>query len=501
MSNSEVSASGKCTTFPSFVERHVGPNSEDLRAMLGQIGYDSLESLIDDTIAEKFRFQKPLALQDAETEFEVLRKLRAISLKNRVAKSYIGLGYHACITPPVIQRHILENAGWYTAYTPYQAEIAQGRLEALVNFQTMVTDLTGLEIANASLLDEGTAAAESMAMCFSLRKQSSFRTFFVSTTCHPQTIAVVETRAKPLGIDVIVGDHDSWDFTIPIFGALVQYPATEGKIFDYGTFVKRLHEHQALAVVAADLLSLTLLVSPGEFGADICIGSTQRFGVPLGFGGPHAAFFSTRDEFKRQMPGRLVGVSKDPVGRSGYRLSLQTREQHIRRDKATSNICTAQVLLAVIAATYAVYHGPRRLRQIAERIHLQTEVLSVALKRFGYEVSSGPYFDTIRVKLGDRRAAIMAKADAESINVRMYPDGSIGLTLDETISDQDLSTLIELFGDPHSISVDELSAARDSTIPEKFALRPISHTRSSIRIIPKPNCYAICIAWYRETFH
>jgi glycine dehydrogenase len=471
MSNSEVSAGGKCTAFPSFVERHVGPDSEDLDAILTQIGYDSLESLVDDTIPESLRFRRPLALQAAETEFEMLRKLRAIALKNRVAKSYIGLGYHACITPPVIQRHILENAGWYTAYTPYQAEIAQGRLEALVNFQTMVADLTGLEIANASLLDEGTAAAEAMAMCFSLRKDPSVRTFFVSRTCHPQTIAVLETRAKPLGIDLIVSDHDSWDFAAPIFGALVQYPATDGKIFDYNAFFNRLHQRQALAVVAADLLSLTLLVSPGEFRADVCIGSTQRFGVPLGFGGPHAAFFSTRDKFRRQMPGRLVGVSKDPAARPGYRLSLQTREQHIRRDKATSNICTAQVLLAVIAATYAVYHGPRRLRQIAERIRSQTEILSVALKRFGYEVGDGPYFDTLRVNLGDKRAAILAKADAESINVRMYPDAWIGLTLDETVSDPDLFTLIGLFGDPHSISVEELTAARDSAIPQELARR------------------------------
>ena len=471
MSNSEVSGSGKCTAFPSFVERHVGPSLEDIRVMLGQIGYDSLEYLIDATIPEKLRFRKALALPEAETEFEVLRKLRAISLKNRVAKSYIGLGYHACITPPVIQRHILENAGWYTAYTPYQAEIAQGRLEALVNFQTMVTDLTGLEIANASLLDEGTAAAESMAMCFSLRKRPSARTFFVSNTCHPQTIAVVETRAKPLGIDVVVGDHDSWDFDAPLFGALVQYPATDGKIFDYAAFVERLHERQALAVVATDLLSLTLLVSPGEFGADICVGTSQRFGVPLGFGGPHAAFFSTRNEYRRQMPGRLVGISRDPAGRPGYRLSLQTREQHIRRDKATSNICTAQVLLAVIAATYAVYHGPRRLRQIAERIHSQTEILAAALKRFGFEVSDGPRFDTLRVNLGDRRAAILAKADAGSINVRSYPDGSIGLALDETVSDQDLLTLIGLFGDPRSLSAEEVGAARNSTIPGKFVRR------------------------------
>ena len=330
--------------------------------MLQQIGHDSLESLIDATVPEAIRFDDKLDLPEPESEFEVLRKFREIALKNRVAKSYIGLGYHACVTPPVILRNILEKPGWYTAYTPYQAEIAQGRLEALLNFQTMVTDLTGLEIANASLLDEATAAAEGMAMCFALRKQPSVRAFFVSRTCHPQTIAVVETRAKPLGIEVIIGDHRTWDFKTPVFGALLQYPATDGPIYNYANFINRLHESQALAVVAADLLSLTLLVPPGEFGADICVGSTQRFGVPLGYGGPHAAFFSTRDQFKRLMPGRLVGVSKDLAGRPGYRLSLQTREQHIRRDKATSNICTAQVLLAVIASTYAVYHGPRSLK-------------------------------------------------------------------------------------------------------------------------------------------
>ena len=378
--------------------------------MLQQIGYDTLESLIDATVPEEIRFDGKLDLPEPETEFEVLRKIREISLKNRVARSYIGLGYHACVTPPVIQRNILENPGWYTAYTPYQAEIAQGRLEALLNFQTMVTDLTGLEIANASLLDEATAAAEGMSMCFALRKQPSVRTFFVSQACHPQTIAVVETRAEPLGIDLIIADHRTWDFSTPVFGALIQYPATDGTIHNYAEFISRLHENQALGVVAADLLSLTLLVPPGEFGADICVGSTQRFGVPLGFGGPHAAFFSTRDQFKRHMPGRLVGVSKDSAGRPGYRLSLQTREQHIRRDKATSNVCTAQVLLAVIASTYAVYHGPTRLKRIAERIRLQTETLALALEKLGYEVGNEPRFDTLHVELGKRRDAILEKA-------------------------------------------------------------------------------------------
>ena len=459
--------------FPSFVERHVGPTEEELREMLRQIGHDSLESLIDATVPEAIRLDDKLDLPEADTEFEVLREFREIALRNRVAKSYIGLGYNACVTPPVILRNILEKPGWYTAYTPYQAEIAQGRLEALLNFQTMVTDLTGLEIANASLLDEATAAAEGMAMCFALRKLPAVRAFLVSRTCHPQTIAVVETRAKPLGIEVILGDHQTWDFNTPVFGALLQYPATDGPIYNYATFINELHENQALAVVASDLLSLTLLVPPGEFGADICVGSTQRFGVPLGYGGPHAAYFSTRDQFKRLMPGRLVGVSKDQAGRPGYRLSLQTREQHIRRDKATSNICTAQVLLAVIAATYAVYHGPDRLKQIAERIRLQTRRLALGLQRLGFEVDGIPRFDTLRVKLGPRRNTILAKAEEALINFRLFDDDSIGISLDETVSEGDLQTLLSLFDDKLSISVPELYEVENDDLPQEFIRRSL----------------------------
>jgi glycine dehydrogenase len=454
--------------FPSFVERHVGPSEEELSEMLRQIGYDSLESLIDATVPEAIRFDKELDLPEPDTEFEVLRIFREIALKNRLAKSYIGLGYHACVTPPVILRNILEKPGWYTAYTPYQAEIAQGRLEALLNFQTMVTDLTGMQIANASLLDEATAAAEGMAMCFALRKQPDVRAFFISKTCHPQTIAVVGTRAKPLGIEVIVGDHQTWDFHAPVFGALLQYPATDGPIYNYTSFIDRLHEAQALAVVAADLLSLTLLVPPGEFGADICVGSTQRFGVPLGYGGPHAAYFSTRDQFKRLMPGRLVGVSKDLAGRPGFRLSLQTREQHIRRDKATSNICTAQVLLAVIAATYAVYHGPNRLKQIAERIRRQVGRLARGLEKLGFEVGRYPRFDTLRVTVGQRRSAILAKAAEALINFRLFDDDSIGISLDETVSEGDLQTLLNLFSGDPSFSVPEIEPA---DLPEEFVRR------------------------------
>lgn len=468
MPNSKVSREIEDSPFQSFAERHVGPGDEQLGEMLALIGYDSLDSLIDAVVPAQIRFGGKLNLPESQSEFEVLRCFRTIAGKNRVAKSYIGLGYNACVTPPVILRNILEKPGWYTSYTPYQAEIAQGRLEALLNFQTMVTDLTGLEIANASLLDEATAAAEGMAMCFALRKEHFTRAFFVSETCHPQVIAVVKTRARPIGIDVIVGDHRTWNFGTPLFGALIQYPATDGPIYDYRSFIDRLHETHALAVVAADLLSLTLLVPPGEFGADICVGSTQRFGVPLGYGGPHAAYFATRDQFKRLMPGRLVGVSKDPAGRPGYRLSLQTREQHIRRDKATSNICTAQVLLAVIAATYAVYHGPGRLKQIAERIRQQTARLALGLDQLGFNVGSGPRFDTLRVSPGLHRNAILAKAAEALINFRQFEDGSIGISLDETVSDADLRTLLGLFAGRESVSVPGLSDQDNGSLPEEF---------------------------------
>src|ERR1700730_3064780 len=453
---------------PPFTERHVGPSPEDLEHMLKELGFETLDSLTDSAVPERIRFRDSLGLPEPQTEFEVLQTLGRYGSQNEVAKSYVGLGYHPTVTPPAIQRNILENPGWYTAYTPYQPEIAQGRLEALLNFQTMITDLTGLEIANASLLDEATAAAEGMAMCFALRKQLSIRAYFVSQTCHPQTIAVVETRAKPLGIKVIVGDHQTWDFATPVFGGLLQYPATDGPIYNYSTFIQRLHESQALAVVAADLLSLTLLVPPGEFGADICVGSTPRFGGPLCYGGPHAAYFSTRDQFKRHMPGRLVGVSKDLAGRPGFRLSLQTREQHIRRDKATSNICTAQVLLAVIAATYAVYHGPNRLKQIAERIRRQVGRLARGLENLGFEVGRYPRFDTLRVTVGQRRSAILAKAAEALIHFRHFDDESIGITLDETVSEDDLQILLNLFADGRPISVTELSEVEVGEIPEEF---------------------------------
>ncbi|PYI47024.1 MAG: glycine dehydrogenase (aminomethyl-transferring), partial [Verrucomicrobia bacterium] len=345
-----------CQSGSDFARRHIGPNEDEVRAMLREVDFESLDTLIDATVPKNIRLDRELNLPKAKSETEALAELFAISKKNRIARSFVGAGYYDCITPPVIQRNILENPGWYTAYTPYQAEIAQGRLEALLNFQQMIVDLTALDIANASLLDEATAAAEAMALCHAVVPNR--KTFFVADNCHPQTIAVVQTRAKPLGIEIKIGDYSRFKFDNTIFGALVQYPATDGAIYDYADFGKRAHDAGALVVVAADILALTVLKPPGEFGADVAVGNTQRFGVPLGFGGPHAAYFATRDQYKRHMPGRLVGVSHDAEGRPAYRLALQTREQHIRRDKATSNICTAQVLLAVIASMYAVYHGP-----------------------------------------------------------------------------------------------------------------------------------------------
>src|SRR5216110_378058 len=381
----------------SFARRHIGPNEGEVAAMLSDVGFESLGTLIDAAVPKNIRLDRPLNLPEAKSEMEALAELRMIAKRNKVARSFIGAGYYDCITPPVIQRNILENPGWYTAYTPYQAEIAQGRLEALLNFQTMATDLTGLDIANASLLDEATAAAEAMSLCHAVASRRN--KFFVADNCHPQTIAVIQTRAKPLGIQIKIDNYSRFKFDDAVFGALVQYPATDGAIYDYTDFIKGAHDAGALVVVAANILALTLLKPPGEFGADVAFGNTQRFGVPLGFGGPHAAYFATRDQYKRHMPGRLVGVSHDAEGRPAYRLALQTREQHIRRDKATSNICTAQVLLAVIASMYAVYHGPRGLRAIAERVHRRSSQLADGLRALGLNITHENFFDTVRVEV------------------------------------------------------------------------------------------------------
>ncbi|OLP17761.1 glycine dehydrogenase (aminomethyl-transferring) [Leptolyngbya sp. 'hensonii'] len=431
-----------------FADRHIGPRSPEIQSMLALLGFKNLADLIAQTIPPAIRLQHPLQIGSGRREYELLQELKAIAQKNQVFRSFIGMGYSNCITPPVIQRNILENPGWYTQYTPYQPEIAQGRLEALLNFQTMVVDLTGLEIANASLLDEGTAAAEAMAMSYTLQAKTGVKTFWVSEHCHPQTIAVVQTRALPLGIEVVVGNHQTFTSDRPIFGALLQYPATDGSIDDYRAFIEQAHRAGALVTMAADLLSLTLLTPPGELGADIAIGNSQRFGVPLGYGGPHAAYFATRETYKRQMPGRLVGVSKDVNGRPALRLALQTREQHIRRDKATSNICTAQVLLAIIAGMYAVYHGPAGLQRIARRVHRLTVQLAKGLQELGYTLGSDTFFDTLRLDLKEAGAdEIVVRAIAQGINLRYINDRTIGISLDETTTDRDVADLLALFAD------------------------------------------------------
>jgi glycine dehydrogenase len=419
----------------SFARRHIGPNEEEVREMLREVGFHSLGEFIDATVPKDIRLKQQLNLPEAKSEGEALAELRSIAQKNKIARSFIGAGYYDCITPPVIQRNILENPGWYTAYTPYQAEIAQGRLEALLNFQQMIIDLTALDIANASMLDEATAAAEAMALCHAVVPDR--RTFFVADNCHPQTIAVVQTRAKPLGIEIKIGDYSQFKFDSTVFGALVQYPATDGAIYDYGDFLQQAHNAGALVAIAADILALTLLKPPGEFGADVAVGNTQRFGVPLGFGGPHAAYFATRDQFKRHMPGRLVGVSHDAEGRSAYRLALQTREQHIRRDKATSNICTAEVLLAVIASMYAVYHGPKGLRAIAERVHRLTSRLADGLRALGCTVTHENFFDTLRVEVESSEVTLDHAAKA-GCNLRALGPRAVGISFDQTTTPPDI---------------------------------------------------------------
>jgi glycine dehydrogenase len=427
-----------------FERRHIGPGAEEVAAMLDALGYDSLDALIDTAIPEKIRFRDDLKLPAAATEHAALAEAAGLAARNTLFRSYLGLGYHDTLTPPVIQRNILENPGWYTAYTPYQAEIAQGRLEALLAFQTLVIDLTGLPIANASLLDEGTAAAEAMALCeASVRGRSRF---FVSELCHPQTIDVVRTRAKARGWEIIVGDHATAELD-GCFGALIQYPATDGRILDYSAFTERAHEAGALVVAATDLMALTLITPPGEWGADVVVGNSQRLGVPLGFGGPHAGFLSTRDEHKRQIPGRIIGVSVDSRGEQALRMALQTREQHIRREKATSNVCTAQVLLAVVAAMYAIYHGPAGLRRIAQRMHRQALALAAAARDAGLAVADAPFFDTIRIDAGAaRRDALLAAARERGINLRALGDDALCIALDESVTDADLADLFAILG-------------------------------------------------------
>ena len=429
-----------------FIPRHIGPAEQDVRDMLATLGHATLDELIEATVPAAIRFRGPLRTGSPMGEYEALAALRETASKNQIFRSFIGMGYYDTITPPVIQRNILENPGWYTAYTPYQAEIAQGRLEALLNYQTVVIDLTGLEIANASLLDEGTAAAEAMAMTYGTVGKPGKEVYFVSELCHPQTIDVVQTRAKARGITVVVGDHRTFTFAPEVFGALVQYPATDGAVHDYRELCEQAHAVGALVTVATDLMALTLLAPPGEWGADICVGSAQRLGVPMGFGGPHAAFFATKDQYKRTMPGRIIGVSRDAHGKPALRMALQTREQHIRREKATSNVCTAQVLLAVMASMYAVWHGPRGLKRIAERIHERAAVLAAGLERLGHRIEHETFFDTIRVELSGRSAKqVVAAAAKRRINVRVMGDSTIGISLGETASVNDVTDLWACF--------------------------------------------------------
>ncbi|MBM3976269.1 MAG: aminomethyl-transferring glycine dehydrogenase [Planctomycetes bacterium] len=471
-----------------FARRHIGPDEHEQRQMLGVLGLPSLAALIDATVPASIRRRTPLALPQARTESQCIDELRGLAQQNQVYRSFLGQGYHDCHTPPVILRNVLENPGWYTAYTPYQAEIAQGRLEALLNFQTMISDLCALPMANASLLDEGTAAAEAMAMCYDATR-GKCNAFFVSRRCHAQTIEVVRSRAEALGIEILVGDELAHDFGAQkVFGALVQYPTTDGEVVDYAPLAARLHAQGGLLVAACDLLALCVLRAPGEFGADIAIGSAQRFGVPMGYGGPHAAFLATRDEFKRSMPGRLIGVSKDAQGKRALRMSLQTREQHIRREKATSNICTAQVLLAVMAGMYGVYHGPEGLRAIAARVHGLARTLEAGLCELGFAPAQHSYFDTLAVDCGARgSAAVIAAARERRVNLRELDARRVGIALDETVTRADLEAILQAFGGAAAarLDLDALAAraARGLAAPHArtsaYLTHPVFNTHHS----------------------
>ncbi|HVL77535.1 MAG TPA: aminomethyl-transferring glycine dehydrogenase, partial [Noviherbaspirillum sp.] len=468
-----------------FIERHIGPDAQERRAMLAELGFESMDAFISRVIPASIVRDDALALGEAKSEPEVLDELRRIASKNKVYKSFIGMGYYDTHTPPVILRNLLENPAWYTAYTPYQPEISQGRLEALLNFQTMISDLTGMEIANASLLDEATAAAEAMAFCQRVAKSKS-RVFFVSKDCLPQTIDVVRTRAEPIGVEVVVGDHRADLGSQDCFGVLLQYPAVDGEVVDYAATVEQVHAKGALVVVAADLLALTLLKPPGEFGADVAVGTAQRFGVPLGYGGPHAAYFATRDANKRVMPGRVVGVSIDSHGDTAYRLALQTREQHIRREKATSNVCTAQVLLANIASMYAVYHGPQGLKTIAERVHRLTATLVEGLRRLDIGVRAASFFDTIVVRTGSRTADVHAAARSRMMNLREIDGENVGISLDETTTRADIEALWAVLGGSQALpAFDACEAAAGTHIPaalvrtSAYLTHPVFNTHHS----------------------
>ena len=446
-----------------FIARHIGPSPEDQQQMLSLLGCSNLKQLTAQVVPKAIAMAESLDIVDGCTEAQALAELRVMASQNKVFKSFIGQGYYGTITPNIIQRNILENPAWYTAYTPYQPEISQGRLEALINFQTMISDLTGMEMSNSSMLDEGTAAAEAMALCQRMSKSKSLR-FVVDSDCLPQTIEVIKTRADPMGIQVEIGDPA--DFSGEAFGMLVQYPGASGEVRDYRDIINKVHEQKGLVVMAADILSLVMLQSPGSQGADVAIGSTQRFGVPLGFGGPHAGYMATRESFKRSLPGRLVGLSQDANGEPAYRLALQTREQHIRREKATSNICTAQVLLAVIASMYAVYHGPQGLQRIAQRVHLLTSVLAEGLRLNNLKTVNKTWFDTLTLNTGSRTRDIIQAAEKREINLRLIDADNIGISVDETTAVEDIVTLWDILLGDHSLNVDELAAELSDGLPD-----------------------------------
>ena len=466
-----------------FARRHLGPDAAEIAAMLETLGVASVEALMAEAIPASIRMNGALELEKApgdlgapRGEHEMLASLKALAERNEVFRSYIGMGYHGTITPPVVLRNVLENPGWYTQYTPYQAEIAQGRLEALLNFQTMICELTGLPVAGASLLDEGTAAAEAMSMCLS--QSPDRKAFFVAEDCHPQTIAVVETRASGLGIEVRIGPVSGLSLRSDLSelcGALVQHPATCGTIHDLRSLAERLHERKALFVVAADPLALSLLATPGSFGADIAVGSTQRFGIPMGLGGPHAAYLATREDLVRKMPGRLIGVSRDAHGNQALRMAIQTREQHIKRDRATSNICTAQVLLAVIAGLYGCWHGPEGLVAIATRIRTMAASLAATLRKAGHDVGPEPFFDTLRVKVAGDAEKVHRAAEAKRVNLRRYGDGSIGIALDETVSAQDLADLAACFGADAPVATEAPALPAALARHDSFMQQPVFH--------------------------
>ncbi len=472
-----------------FEGRHIAPNAVDTVEMLQTIDVKTLDELIAQTVPAKIRLKSPLNLPAAKSEYAYLKDLKQTASKNKVYRSYIGQGYYDVIVPGVIQRNILENPGWYTQYTPYQAEIAQGRLHALLNFQTMVIDLTGMEIANASLLDEGTAAAEAMFMQYSLRKNEAAKVFFVSEELFPQTIDILKTRAEPYGIKLQIGDHRQVELTDDMFGAIVQYPAGHGAVYNYAAFAAKGHEKGIKLTVVADIMSLVLLTPPGEWGADIVVGSTQRFGVPMGFGGPHASFFATKDEYKRSIPGRIIGVTIDSAGNYALRMALQTREQHIRRDKATSNICTAQALLAIMAGMYSVYHGPKGLKLIAERIHGLAILLSKSLSQLGYKQLNDAYFDTVKFDLGELAGPIHAEALNNEVNLN-YKGSAVTISIDETTSPDDIKTLVRLFAKVkgktlNDVNFNELQEGIKTVIPidlqraSPYLTHPIFNTHHS----------------------